>query len=278
MIKKIVGISALVGCSLLIQNANAQINISADQITFREPTLNTRNTVHYGGLDIYGAGTSGTGILNVVNQYVGTLSRVAVYGYSVPQAGKGTGGKFCGGLYGVNGYASETGATGTHYGGYFTASNAPTNYGIYASAANGTKNYAAYFSGNTYCTGSYTPSDEKLKENLEDIDGSLERILKLKPKKYDYKVKEFQKMNLPHGKKFGLLAQDVEAIFPELITEMSEPDTSENPDQNKKRETFKAVDYVSLIPILVNAIQEQQKQLLEQKKQIAELRAIAKLK
>lgn len=259
MANRIIGLTTAIAISFL-SITSAQVNFTSDAITFRTSSNQTPRTTHYGNLDIFGSGTTGS-VLSVENTYVGSLSRVAIYGYSAPQPGAGIGIKGCGGLRGVQGYAWESATSGIHYGGYFTATNAPTNYGIYASAANGINNYAAYFSGSTYCTGAYLPSDEKLKENVEDMDNSLTKVLKLNPKKYDYKIKEFAQMNLPKGKRFGLIAQDVETVFPELITEITEPDTSEIPEPNKKLNTFKAVDYVSLIPILVQAIKEQQQEI-----------------
>ena len=100
------------------------------------------------------------------------------------------------------------------------------------------------------------------------MNGSLEKILKLKPKKYFYKTDDFKQLELPKNKKCGLIAQEVEAVLPEIVTYETMPlvDIDENgnkipADQLKKPEKYKSVNYLELIPVLINAIQEQQKEI-----------------
>ena len=45
-----------------------------------------------------------------------------------------------------------------------------------------------------------------------------------------------------HKKKIGLLAQDIEKVFPELVTETND---------------IKSVNYQGLVPVLINAMKEQ---------------------
>jgi len=99
-------------------------------------------------------------------------------------------------------------------------------------------------------------SDERLKENIKDLDVGLEAIMALRPRKYDWKVESGNS-----GKNVrGFIAQEVETIFPDLIDEWK------NEDKN-------AITYKSLrqdfIPILVKAIQEQQAQIEELKAIVA---------
>jgi Tfp pilus assembly protein PilN len=51
-------------------------------------------------------------------------------------------------------------------------------------------------------------------------------------------------------KKIGLLAQDIEKVFPELVTETND---------------IKSVNYQGLIPVLINAMKEQQSEIDELK-------------
>ncbi|OPZ96779.1 MAG: hypothetical protein BWY70_01666 [Bacteroidetes bacterium ADurb.Bin408] len=81
----------------------------------------------------------------------------------------------------------------------------------------------------------------------------------LEPKEYEMRRDEFPSMNLAEGKQFGLIAQDLEKVFPELVHKVLHPDNME-----KGKETmieFKGIDYISLIPVLIEAIQEQQKEI-----------------
>jgi hypothetical protein len=100
-------------------------------------------------------------------------------------------------------------------------------------------------------------SDERLKENIQDLDIGLDAIMALKPRKYDWKVESGN-----NGKNVrGFIAQEVESIFPDLIDEWKNKDEDEN-----------AITYKSLrqdfIPILVKAIQQQQAQIEELKQLI----------
>ncbi len=136
-----------------------------------------------------------------------------------------------------------------------------------------TAGYAGYFSGNIYCTGSYLPSDEKLKENIHPLENALDKVMKLDVKTYSYKTTEFPEMNLPTGTQCGFTAQNIESVFPELV--------KVNPAKKEQPIEFKAINYTGLIPILTEAIQEQQKELeakdarIDQlQKQIDDLKAV----
>ncbi len=96
-------------------------------------------------------------------------------------------------------------------------------------------------------------SDRRLKTDIQSINGALETIDKLDGKRYHWKP-ELQKGN---EQQVGLIAQEVEAVLPELVSE------------NDKG--IKSVNYVALVPVLINAVKEQQAQIAAQQKQIEAL-------
>ncbi len=103
-------------------------------------------------------------------------------------------------------------------------------------------------------------SDERLKENIKDLDVGLDAIMALRPRKYDWKVQSGNS-----GKNVrGFIAQEVETIFPDLIDEWKNKDDNEN-----------AITYKSLrqdfIPILVKAIQELNQKVENQQQTINSL-------
>jgi hypothetical protein len=99
-------------------------------------------------------------------------------------------------------------------------------------------------------------SDIRLKENISDLEIGLDAIMALRPRKFDWK-KESGNV----GKNVrGFIAQEFEKIFPDLI------DKSINPAP-KGEEPYKQIRQ-DLIPTLVKAIQEQQKQIEELKLKI----------
>jgi len=89
-------------------------------------------------------------------------------------------------------------------------------------------------------------SDERLKENIRDLDDGLQTVMALKPRKYDWK--EGKGADTKNAR--GFIAQEFETVFPDLIDEWREP-------APEGQEPYKSVRQ-DLIPVLVKAIQEQQ--------------------
>ena len=90
-------------------------------------------------------------------------------------------------------------------------------------------------------------SDTRLKSNIISLGSTLAKLLMIDGKSYTMKSNESKS-------KIGLLAQDVQKAFPELVK------TTNNEDKTL------SVNYQGLIPVLINAIKEQQKQIDELKK------------
>lgn len=89
--------------------------------------------------------------------------------------------------------------------------------------------------------GSTCPSDQKLKTDIEPIKNVLEKMLHLYGVQFEWSDDE---KNM--GKQLGLIAQAVEPIFPELVS--------------IDEKGFYSVDYVKLIPLLVESIKELKEQ------------------
>jgi len=90
---------------------------------------------------------------------------------------------------------------------------------------------------------STTPSDLKLKTNIEDINKGLEDVMKLRPVSYDWKHR------FENSFDYGLIAQEVEEILPSLVSEKELM-------FGEKDEKYKTIRYERLIPILIKSIQE----------------------
>ena len=108
-------------------------------------------------------------------------------------------------------------------------------------------------------TGSWTgPSDKRYKKNIGQIENSLDKINQLNPVEYEWRKEEYPDKNFQDGKQIGLIAQDVEKIFPLLVSTDSEG--------------YKSIDYSKINVLLIEAMQEQQKSIEELIKEVAELR------
>jgi hypothetical protein len=98
-----------------------------------------------------------------------------------------------------------------------------------------------------------TYSDERLKENIENIDSVLPKLSSLRTVKYHLKNID----NQDSQKRYGLIAQDLIGKFDEVLnlSKYSDEDETEYYD----------LKYTELIPVLIKAIQEQQAQIEELK-------------
>jgi hypothetical protein len=138
-------------------------------------------------------------------------------------------------------YASSTSTLGNLL---RVVSDRGTTNGTYnlISASGTTNEFSVRDSGNCVNTnGSYGAiSDIRLKENIVDTSPKLEDLLKVKIRNYNLKTE-------PSLKQIGVIAQELEEIFPGMIEETLNRETNE---------TTKSVKYSVFVPMLIKAIQE----------------------
>jgi len=139
------------------------------------------------------------------------------------------------------------------------------NYGVYGEAHSptaGSPAFAGYFSGNVHATGVVTwSSDATLKNNIADVDSrnALASLLRLSPKTYSYKTSDYPYLDLPQGSQYGLIAQEVEQVFPQLVSDITHPEVKDTEGKVlSPRMQYKGLNYAGLIPILVGAVKQQQ--------------------
>ena len=92
-------------------------------------------------------------------------------------------------------------------------------------------------------------SDEKLKENIVDATDKLEDLKQVRIRNYNFIGED--------KKQIGVIAQELETIFPNMVEETPDLDN----DNNDLGTTTKSVKYSVFVPMLVKAIQEQQTQI-----------------
>jgi hypothetical protein len=116
----------------------------------------------------------------------------------------------------------------------------------YAGAGNvgigtGSPSYKLDVAGSIRCTNLTQTSDARLKTNITALNSSLENIMRLNG--YHYQWKDTA---MGQSLQTGLLAQEVKAVFPELV------------QQDEKG--ILSVNYLGLIPVLVEAVKELKKE------------------
>jgi len=144
------------------------------------------------------------------------------------------------------------------YAGYFanTKTGATSvNYGIYAEASGGaTNNYALYAKGDVYVTGVISaPSDMRLKKDIETLTNVLSKIEQMRGVRYEYKDQQ----KYVAGPQVGVIAQELQKVFPELV--------------RTGADGFLSVNYSQLTAVLIQAVKEQQQEIDLLKKQMKQV-------
>ena len=160
---------------------------------------------------------------------------------------------YCYGLAGqLNGSQNGAGVYGTSFSG---------DMGVNTGAR-----YAGYFRGNVYTTGTLTasslvcPSDYRLKTDIVTlVPGSLDALCRMNVVSYNYKQRDVLgcdgskqplydvESSLLTHRHYGLIAQELQEIYPDLVLEGDDG--------------YLSVNYVELIPLLIHSVQELSAQL-----------------
>ncbi len=131
-------------------------------------------------------------------------------------------------------------------GSYSSATTSSSN--SFAMYSNGASAYRFYvdWAGTVFATNTTISaiSDQRFKENIQDLDVGLDKIMALKPRKFDWKAGKGKDIKGDRG----FIAQEFEQVFPDLIDEWKDP-------APEGEEPYKSVRQ-DLIPVLVKALQE----------------------
>jgi hypothetical protein len=117
---------------------------------------------------------------------------------------------------------------------------------------NGVTTLAFRIAGNgnvTNANNSYgSTSDIKLKENIVDATPKLDKLLQVRVRNYNLKG------DYEQHKQIGVIAQELETVFPSMVDETPDRDA----EGNDLGTTTKSVKYSVFVPMLIKALQEQQ--------------------
>lgn len=179
--------------------------------------------------------------------------------------------------YGVFGIASGA-SNGKNYGvGGKLQLSASAGAGVFGTSSDDiqvlSSRYAGYFRGNTevngafYCPQQQITSDSRLKTNIRDVkNDAISKLNTLRPIQFQWKqvdevvIEDSVIIKTPHFSEdmdfdkshYGLIAQDVQKLFPELVEEGGDG--------------YLSVNYIELIPLLIQAVQNLSAEVEELKK------------
>jgi hypothetical protein len=131
----------------------------------------------------------------------------------------------------------------------------------------GSANYQLQVFGDASASGMWTGSDRSLKTDIQPLRNTLNAIRQLNPSAYYFKQSGEGLDYLPTERQFGLMAQELASIFPNLVREarrLSETGRSDS--------MVLHVNYTGLVPVLIAAVQELDSQLVAKDQVLANLR------
>mgnify|MGYP003348102075 CR=1 FL=1 len=117
--------------------------------------------------------------------------------------------------------------------------------------------------GNITATGSITAfySDERLKANVQPIENALDKVNKIRGVRYTQnKLAEEFGYN-DYNPQVGVIAQEVQAVLPEVVS--IAPFDMDINGNSKSGENYLTVKYEKIVPLLIQAIKEQQSSIDE---------------
>ena len=94
----------------------------------------------------------------------------------------------------------------------------------------------------------FASSDERLKDNIKPIENPLDIISKISGNTFDWNS---EKQNIYNGKDYGVIAQEIQKVMPELV------DTRDS--------GYLAVKYDKIVPLLIESIKELKREIEELK-------------
>ena len=140
-------------------------------------------------------------------------------------------------------YYADGEYTGTNPGVAFVVGNGDINSSTGRAGDNPSNAFIVNYDGSATLSGELTvESDSRLKTNITTLGSTLSKLLLIDGKSYTMKSNEAIE-------KIGLLAQEVQKAFPELVKKAGDA------------EGTLSINYQGMIPVLINAIKEQQIEL-----------------
>ena len=116
--------------------------------------------------------------------------------------------------------------------------------GIYGSAQ---IPYSMVVHGDGLVDGQWYNSDERFKQDIKEIDSALDKILRLRGTSFNFRTSEFPEHRFTTNRSLGFIAQELKDVLPEVVQVGSDG--------------YYAVNYPAVIPVLVEAMKEQQAEI-----------------
>ena len=228
-----------------------------------ERTLYAENTAPISGF--YSANQGGVAVAGTIR----TGDAMSCEAYAIGGYFKAEASAMNIGVLGIAIGDNSLGCRTSNYGGYFLAENGTDrNTALFAQADGSIAgNLAAYINGPGVYSGSWSPSDARLKQNIRPLDEASAALARLNPVSYTFDHGAVPSLVLPRGEQYGLLAQELGEVFPNLVMRVDVPRPA-GPDaepadaaRGNGIDNISVVNYEGLVPLLIAAFKEQGRRL-----------------
>ena len=115
-----------------------------------------------------------------------------------------------------------------------------------------------HVAGDLRCFNLFTNSDRRYKTDIRTVESALDKVLAMRGTSYDFAADQIP-ADYKAGKQVGFIAQEMQAVMPELV--------------KTDAEGMMSVNYIGVIPVLVEALKEQHEVIEEKETRIAALEA-----
>ncbi len=106
-------------------------------------------------------------------------------------------------------------------------------------------------------------SDERYKEDITTLSNPLNIVSQLRGVTFDWNKQRYPEQQFPDGEQIGVIAQEVERVVPGVV--------------HTDDDGYKSVDYARLVPLLIESIKEQQRQIDVLRSELDEVKSGASL-
>jgi len=97
-------------------------------------------------------------------------------------------------------------------------------------------------------------SDARYKKNIAAIPNAIDKITRLRGVSFDWRQEEFPELNFSKDRNLGFIAQEIKEVLPEVVSQDSKG--------------YYSVAYSNVVPVLVEAIKEQQQTIAQLQTQL----------
>lgn len=134
----------------------------------------------------------------------------------------------------------------------------PSAFGYKVAIGTASPGYPLDVAGAVHGSSFPTSSDQRFKTNVKPIEGALQKVLQLKGVTFNWNqlYREELKRSKTETQELGLIAQDVEQVVPEVVTQFQHGNVTD----------YRSVDYGRLVPLLIEAIKELREEIVQLRK------------